>query len=448
MGIAAARAEHLRRGIIYLLTAISMHRRGGAYPESFDGLVVSGLELPDGLVTPGRKMLVVSRPAPPTDHDVTASAQDGTLPELSRSAEAAPGEGIPPTKWIQLDFLPRNDSDRIRNRWRGQGLGDFQLPDFQAWDSDSYGPWHDTAGSIDSPSRFMAQVELTPKQTLSSLTFPRPTDSPSRSGSEVVRDVLVAGVRLTLEVGDRDQQIATIKALQEDVRWIGEFVPELTSFVSGDNLDVACAAAEALSLALRQGGVQPSDLAADLELSAHDDGSRPGVPILNPSSGHAYEVTTSTEPVSWYAAQSESSRRRWRGRSGHLATITSPQENDFLLRLLGGTDETTWLWLGAADLEDVGVWKWVCGPEQGLVFDVVGEDPQGYQNWQSGEPASLSLGQFLVLDAANSTGHGRGKWRKFPAPGFNSVHGYVVEYSPPAPADADSVGTNPSTDED
>ncbi len=56
---------------------------------------------------------------------------------------------------------------------------------------------------------------------------------------------------------------------------------------------------------------------------------------------------------------------------GHLATVTSEGENNFVFSLVRGVSNT---WLGATDEETEGVWKWVTGES----FD--------YKNWKNGEP--------------------------------------------------------------
>src|SRR5687767_11116780 len=53
-------------------------------------------------------------------------------------------------------------------------------------------------------------------------------------------------------------------------------------------------------------------------------------PIRNPDNGHYYEAIVRQEGVTWVAARRGAAQRVYAGRSGHLATITSPEENRFV----------------------------------------------------------------------------------------------------------------------
>jgi hypothetical protein len=58
---------------------------------------------------------------------------------------------------------------------------------------------------------------------------------------------------------------------------------------------------------------------------------------------------------------------------GHLATLTSKEENDYVYRLLVENGHTG-AYFGLSDSEQEGAWKWVAG------------EPFAYNNWHSGEP--------------------------------------------------------------
>jgi alpha-tubulin suppressor-like RCC1 family protein len=82
----------------------------------------------------------------------------------------------------------------------------------------------------------------------------------------------------------------------------------------------------------------------------------------------------------WTQARDMAATRTWRGASGYLATITSPEENRCVHQLFmrqparGGQWPAMtrgWYprnWLGGSDAESEGTWKWLTGPEAGTTF--------------------------------------------------------------------------------
>ena len=92
--------------------------------------------------------------------------------------------------------------------------------------------------------------------------------------------------------------------------------------------------------------------------------------------GHRYQVFH--EGISWTEAQAKSEKL-----GGHLATITSQAEYDFILSFL--TDDVRLYWLGATDANEEGVWKWVTG------------EPFSFTKWLPGEPNNLGNENYLIL---------------------------------------------------
>ncbi|MCB1532175.1 MAG: type I secretion C-terminal target domain-containing protein [Alphaproteobacteria bacterium] len=120
--------------------------------------------------------------------------------------------------------------------------------------------------------------------------------------------------------------------------------------------------------------------------------------ILDNNSGIVYSaetnsfyqhVTTNTE---WIAANAAANASTLTGLSanGHLATITSQAENDFIFSFAGGNR----LWIGGTDVSSEGTWSWVNGEDAGLQFwsgGAGGSATNGhYSNWLSGagEPSN------------------------------------------------------------
>lgn len=99
------------------------------------------------------------------------------------------------------------------------------------------------------------------------------------------------------------------------------------------------------------------------------------VPIKWDGNGHTYEVITGDETITW-----DEARALAEAMGGHLATMTSAAENDFVASLvtLYGFGNRERYWLGGyqtnLDDEPFGSWAWVTGE----VWD--------YTNWEIGEP--------------------------------------------------------------
>jgi hypothetical protein len=121
---------------------------------------------------------------------------------------------------------------------------------------------------------------------------------------------------------------------------------------------------------------------------------------------HWYEAVRAPE-MSWTDALINASAM-----GGHLATITSLAENQFIFNELG--IGTLPYWLGGSDFNEEGIWEWVTG-EAWL-----------YENWTPGEPNNLFNEDALVF----SFFIGDGGWNDAPInhTGYGQG-GFVVEYS-------------------
>jgi len=118
---------------------------------------------------------------------------------------------------------------------------------------------------------------------------------------------------------------------------------------------------------------------------------------------------------------------------GHLATITSQEEQDAIARLLSkGTKN--FYWLGATDEETESTWKWITGEE----FQ--------YSNWDYGQPDNdLGIGDYLQIYRIPNPGVGLSKascWNDVTVdcirPGQNDANyfhpqfsGFVCEWDAP-----------------
>ena len=154
-----------------------------------------------------------------------------------------------------------------------------------------------------------------------------------------------------------------------------------------------------------------SEFSSPLTVSEEQESPVTG-PVLNPVNGHYYEVVI--EQVNWDDAKVAAESRTLNGLQGHLATITSQDENDFIAGLL---PFGAGYWIGGfqppGSPEPDGNWQWTTGES----FD--------YTNWGAEEPNETGYGgeneDRLEFD---------GEWNDLR--GSHISPGYVVEYEPEA----------------
>ena len=126
----------------------------------------------------------------------------------------------------------------------------------------------------------------------------------------------------------------------------------------------------------------------------------------------------------WTAAETAASASTHSGMTGYLATITSQEENDFIIASVS----TTLGWIGGSDEGAEETWSWRTGPEAGQVFFILGGGTQpGYSSWSGGEPNNSGAENYVVTNWG-----GPGNWNDL-GDDANWGQGYFVEYSAVAP---------------
>ena len=117
-----------------------------------------------------------------------------------------------------------------------------------------------------------------------------------------------------------------------------------------------------------------------------DDGF-PSDMSLNPDNGHGYGL--SARPLSWSQSQSYS-----RSRGGHLVSISSAEEQAWLVTRFADGQQP--FWIGFTDQRREGTWEWTT------------REPVTFLNWRQGEPNDGTI--FSSEDYAVMNWERPGKW--------------------------------------
>ncbi len=136
-------------------------------------------------------------------------------------------------------------------------------------------------------------------------------------------------------------------------------------------------------------------------------------PVLNPANGPWYETVPGA--ISWMNAHTASQKKAYQGLPGHLATITSAAESQFVVSQFPELANPA-LCLGGfqpdGNVEPSGGWQWVTG------------EVWSFTNWNSGEPNNVGGNESCLVSATG------GRWND----GISTdlFAGYLVEYESPS----------------
>ena len=134
-------------------------------------------------------------------------------------------------------------------------------------------------------------------------------------------------------------------------------------------------------------------------------------PVQWSENGHYYAVVRGD--TTWQAANAAAESLRFRGSQGHLATLASAAEQQFLADLAGPAN--TRLWIGLTDEGTEGKFRWVTG------------EPLSFTNWAPGQPANTG-GQEHYGEIVNLPNV---PWRWNDASASWIDFGYFVEFEEP-----------------
>jgi hypothetical protein len=134
--------------------------------------------------------------------------------------------------------------------------------------------------------------------------------------------------------------------------------------------------------------------------------------------GNYYERIDST--LNWLEARDAAAAMSFGGRPGHLVTILSEEENNFVDSVRSGGN----CWIGANDIDEEGDWRWVTG-ELFWTGGLGGSVVDGFfEAWNNSEPNNSGNEDGAHMFAGGSNG-----WNDLPVTITRDC--YLVEFSGP-----------------
>jgi len=135
---------------------------------------------------------------------------------------------------------------------------------------------------------------------------------------------------------------------------------------------------------------------------------------------HWYELIDSS--IDWNDARLQAELLSYESMRGHLVSITSQEENNWIWLNLGSP---TGYFIGGTDSANEGDWEWITG------------ETWSFQNWNSGEPNNVPWAIPSGEDAIEFAGSGF--WNDIPVTNYSN-RGYIVEYeASPVPEPATTL---------
>lgn len=162
----------------------------------------------------------------------------------------------------------------------------------------------------------------------------------------------------------------------------------------------------------------PDDCLVPSYIVEYDAESASSTPVYYSGNGHYYQAIYVPEGITWEEAKTAAQSLSYSDMNGHLATITSQDENDFIANSVGGYR----CWLGgiqsSGSLNPADGWQWVT------------DETWDYTNWAGGEPNDDYGGERGVLPPRSPEEAlefwGFSGWNDYPS--VVPLDGYIVEY--------------------
>lgn len=184
-------------------------------------------------------------------------------------------------------------------------------------------------------------------------------------------------------------------------------------------IEVRGGAGEDVSFSLSQFGNMPLRVAEPIEWKIAESGN-----------GHFYQLVIETEPISWHQAARAAAGSFHRGRRGHLVSVTSAEEDQFVIDNLLMETSLRGVWMGMTDSLREANFRWVTGEpfEFSNWAHSPRRQPDNYReaSWHGGE----DYGMY-----ADYVGDKQWAWNDLSVDSIQEkVSAYVIEYEPPVDA--------------
>ena len=114
---------------------------------------------------------------------------------------------------------------------------------------------------------------------------------------------------------------------------------------------------------------------------------------INSNNSNRYKLFTEPTPITW-----EEAKEKCEEKGGHLVTITSAAEQNFVYYNFLKNKNNYDCWIGGTDKESEGDWKWVTG------------EPFSYTKWSNTEPNNMNGNEYYINMYSSD-----GTWNDMPA---------------------------------
>ncbi len=153
-------------------------------------------------------------------------------------------------------------------------------------------------------------------------------------------------------------------------------------------------------------------------------------PVQDGGNDHYYQLVVLKKPITWHEAAIDAMGRHYHGMPGHLVTVTSRDEDRFLVQSIIDETSTRGVWIGLTDVLRESDFRWITGEPMGYMNWATYPDqqPDNYQeaDWHGGE----DYGMYTTFVDQQPWA-----WNDLSVDSMHEkVSAFIVEYEPPIAA--------------